>query len=116
MLTGSKNHGRSIVCLVVNEMVRRDRLQAVGLTGLRRAWSKGLQTLGSNVRHTTWSLDCCCSSLAQSRIVFFLHLASGSGHCAALLPVPLCYWPKRPYNNKIVRSKFSLITCMFAYL
>ena len=54
--TGSKNHGRTMTCLVVNDVERRDRRRAASLTGLRLAWSKGLQTLASSIRHGTWSL------------------------------------------------------------
>ena len=55
--TGSKNHGRTMLGLVVNDDVeRRDRRRAASLTGLRLAWSKGLQTLASSIRHGTWSL------------------------------------------------------------
>jgi hypothetical protein len=41
----------ALSCLVVNDVERKDGLQAVSLTGLRRVRSKGLQTLANSIRH-----------------------------------------------------------------
>ncbi|KAG9680176.1 hypothetical protein KCU87_g7, partial [Aureobasidium melanogenum] len=77
---------------------RSDRLAACVVEGTK------LQALASNVRHTSWSLDCCCSSLAQSRIVFFLHLASGSRSLRCFATVKIMR------NNSIYR-----VTCLHVH-